>query len=172
MVEERTRSPLLRLPWEIRRPIIIDVLRYGRRFKPPSFSWELIESRVRLCNRFDDNYPDRTNFYVLRHKSPFLHGHGLRATNRQLCDETKLLIKEELESANTEIPFIFDVMFVKDVGIFPTWTSFPYQPKHLKMLAINLRIIRPGTAIVPDEWIEVARYSEAERSRWRSFPAR
>ncbi|KAJ2973569.1 hypothetical protein NQ176_g6532 [Zarea fungicola] len=38
------------------------------------------------------------------------------------------------------------------------------------MLTINLRIIRPGTAIVPDEWIEVARYRESDLSRRHAYP--
>lgn len=61
-------SRLLDLPWEVRRPIIIHVLQYGRQ-KLPSLSRKLIESRVRLCNCFDENQPEITNFYVPRYKN-------------------------------------------------------------------------------------------------------
>ncbi|EFY96939.1 hypothetical protein X797_011241 [Metarhizium robertsii] len=163
-------SRLLDLPWELRRPIIVQVLRRGRKSEP-TFNRKLIESRVRLRNCFDDNFPKTTNLYVQRHKNRYLHGNALRTTNRQLRCETNLLIEEEIKSGNIEIPFVLDVMIVKDVGVFPTWMSFPYRPEHLKMLTINLRIVRPGTSVVPDEWIKVARYEEKEYSRRDNSPA-
>ncbi|KID60690.1 Protein kinase-like domain protein, partial [Metarhizium hybridum] len=163
-------SRLLDLPWELRRPIIVQVLRRGRKSEP-AFNRKLIESRVRLRNCFDDDFPKTTNLYVQRHKNRYLHGNALRTTNRQLRYETNLLIEEEIKSGNIEIPFVLDVMIVKDVGVFPTWMSFPYRPEHLKMLTINLRIVRPGTSVVPDEWIKVARYEEKEYSRRDNSPA-
>lgn len=170
MAEIQTYSRLLNLPWEVRRPIIIDVLRCGCKSEP-AFNRNLIESRLRLRNCFDESFPEVTNLYVPRHKRQYLHGNALRATNRQLRRETNLLIEEEIKSGNIKIPFVLDVMIVKDVGVFPTWMSFPYQPEHVKMLTINLRIIRPGISIVPKEWIEVARYEKEEYSLWAKSPA-
>lgn len=170
MAETQTPSRLLDLPCELRRAIIIEVLRRGRKSEP-AFNRKLIESRVRLRNCFDESFPEVTNLYVGRHKNRYLHGNALQATNRQLRRETNLLIEEEIKSCNIEIPFILDVMIVKDVGVFPTWMSFPYRPEHLKMLTINLRIVRPGMSIVPNEWIEVARYEKEEYSLWARSPA-
>lgn len=159
MSEYSKSSNLLDLPWELRRPIIVEVLRRGRK-REPTFNRKLIEKRVRLRNCFDKDFPEVTNFYVPRHKNRYLYGNALRATNRQLRYETNLLVEEELKSGNVDIPFVLDVMIVKDVGVFPTWMSFPYRPEHLKVLTLNLRIVRPGTSVVPDEWIETARYEK------------
>jgi hypothetical protein len=156
---EAATGRLLDLPWELRRPIIVHVLQ-RRRSKLPSFSRKLIESRLRLRNCLDANFPEVTNFYVPRHKNRYLHGNGLRATNRQLRHETDQLIQEELKSGSIDVPFVLDVMVVKDIGVFPSWMSFPYRPEHLKKLTVNLRIVRPGTSTVPNEWVEVARYKD------------
>ncbi|KAJ6788041.1 hypothetical protein PWT90_09793 [Aphanocladium album] len=157
MTDITSNSRLLNLPWEVRRPIIAAVLPQGRS-KLPSLSDKLIKSRVRLRNCFDASHPEVTNFYVPRYKNRRVNGNGLRATNRQLRYETDLLIEEELKSGKVEVPFVLDIMIVREIGIFPSWMSFPYQPEHLKKLTINLRIVRPGTATVPDEWVEMARY--------------
>ncbi|KAJ3478221.1 hypothetical protein NLG97_g8635 [Lecanicillium saksenae] len=157
MTDITSSSRLLSLPWEVRRPIIATVLPQGRS-KLPSLSDKLIKSRVRLRNCFDASHPEVTNFYVPRYKNHRVNGNGLRATNRQLRYETDLLIEEELKSGKVEVPFVLDIMLVREIGVFPSWMSFPYQPEHLKKLTINLRIIRPGTATLPDEWVEMARY--------------
>ncbi|CEJ92337.1 hypothetical protein VHEMI07997 [[Torrubiella] hemipterigena] len=49
-------------------------------------------------------------------------------------------------------------MYVKDVGVFPTWISFPYKTKRILCLAINVHIIRPDRRTVTDEWISAARF--------------
>lgn len=72
--------------------------------------------------------------------------------------ETNIVFK----SGDVEIPFVPDVVLVKDISVFPTWMNFPYQPEYLKLLTLSIRIIQPGTAIVPDEWVNAARYDEAE----------
>lgn len=150
------------LPWEVRRLIILQALRDRR--SEPTFNRKLIESRARLRNCFDNTFPELTNLYIARHKNLCLHGNALRETNRQLRHETNVLAEEETKSGNIETLFELDVMIVKDIGIFPTWLSFPYQPKHLKTLTINLRIVRLGMTTVPDEWIDVARYEERRPS--------
>lgn len=158
-------SGLLGLPWELRRAIIHKVLHSQHsRAELPSFNQELVESRVRICNCFDAKFPKLTNFYVPKLKFSYLPYHGLRCTNRQLREETDRAIKEELKPGSNGIPFVLDVMIVKDIGVFPTWMSFPYQPKHLEKLTINLRIIRPETStLVPDEWVEMARHKDDGR---------
>lgn len=172
MTKDCKPSRLIALPWEVRRPIIVEVLRHQRK-RTPIFSRKFIESRVRLRNCFDENFSQVTNFYVARHKNRYLHGNALRATNRQLRYETNLMIQEELESGNLDLPFILDVMVVKDIGVFPTWISFPYRPTHIKKLTINIRIVRPGDSIVPDEWVEVARYHDEDfYSQWKNSPTR
>lgn len=169
--ECQPRARLLSLPWEVRRPIIVEVLRHQRQ-KTPVFSRKFIERRVRLRNCFDNSFPEITSFYVARHKNRYLHGNALRATNRQLRYETNLVIQKGLETGSLDhLPFTLDIMVVKDIGVFPTWMSFPYQAKHIKKLTISLRIIRPGA--VPDEWVETARYSDDEfYARWENSPIR
>ena len=63
-------SRLIGLPWEVRRPIIVEVLQRGRK-STPSFSRKFIESRVRVRNCFDEHLSDVTNFYVARHKNRY-----------------------------------------------------------------------------------------------------
>lgn len=150
---------LLALPCEVRRPIIVQVLPHGRG-KLPCFDDKLIKGRVRLRNCFDGDYPAVTNFYVPRRRNRCFHGHGLRATNRQLRHETDLVIDEELKSGKMDVPFILDVMLVREIGVFPSWMSFPYRPKHIKQLTVNIRIVHPGTISIPDEWVEMARYED------------
>lgn len=53
-------------------------------------------------------------------------------------------------------------MLVRDIGVFPSWMSFPYRSEHIKRLTINIRIVQPGTSTIPDEWIEAARYEDVE----------
>lgn len=72
------------------------------------------------------------------------------------------MIERQLKSRNIEELFVLDVMLVKDIGVFPTWMSFPYRPTHLKKLTVNIRIVRPGTSAVPNEWVDVARYNEED----------
>lgn len=153
-----TTSRLLDLSWELRRAILLRVLDYSC-IPTPIFDEALIRSRVRLRNCFDENFPEQTNFYVSRNKNQHLHEHGLLTTNHQLREETSQLI-EELKSTSIDASFVLDVMLVKDIGVFPSWVSFPYRPEHLKKLTVNIRIIRPGTSPIPNEWIELARYAE------------
>lgn len=165
MEENETYSRLLALPWELRRRVIIQVQQHGREL--PCFNREFIESRVRLRNCFDANYPELTNFYVPRHKYGYENSRGLQATNRQLREETKQVVEEELKSGNFDGSFVLDVMIVKDIGVFPNWISFPYRPEHLKRLTVNLRIIRVGTSTVPDEWVELATYKD--ENYWQTY---
>lgn len=168
MAEPATPCRLLALPWELRRPIIVEVLKH-KRTTPPIFSRKLIKGRMRLHNCFDADFPEVTNIYIPRQKNRHLAGNGLRATNRQLRHETDLLIQEELKTGKIGAEFILDMMIVKDIGVFPTWISFPYQPEHIKRLQIDLRIVRPGNTTVPTEWIDVARSQGSDDQVWSNI---
>lgn len=159
MSQDAETSRLLKLPEQLRRSIMVEVIRHSRS-RAPIFNRKFIENRVRVRNCFDKDFPESTNLYVPRRINRYLHGNGLRATNRQLRRELDLAIEEELKSGKVDIPFVLDVMVVKDIGVFPCWISFPYRLQHLKMLTINFRIVRPGTAAVPKEWVEAAKYDK------------
>lgn len=162
---------LLTLPLEIRRPIIVEVLKQSRGEKPV-LSKDFVADRVRLRNRFDENYPLETAIFV-RRENGYINGNGLLATNRQLRQETHDLIEYMLKTGRVEVPFVLDVMVVKDVGILPTWMSYPYQPTHLKQLLVDFRIFRPDKSVIPENWVpatqEVARrmdHYEITISEW------
>ena len=61
-------TSLLKLPLELRQFIIIETLKQGRR-KKPILSKRVVDGRVRLRNRFDDNYPAETNIYIRKQKA-------------------------------------------------------------------------------------------------------
>ncbi|KAL2673690.1 hypothetical protein Neosp_012133 [[Neocosmospora] mangrovei] len=56
-------------------------------------------------------------------------------TNRQLRAETQV-VAHKLNS----VPYTLDVVFVKNVGLMPTWLSFPLWQKHIDTLRVNFRI--------------------------------
>lgn len=166
MADKTTPRGLYSLPTELKRIIFLDVLQQGRK-KEPTFTRAFIQNRIRLRNCFDGTYTeltksDTTNIYVPKHRYLKIHGHALLATNRQLRREIQALIEDELKSGKINVPFVLDVMFVKDIGVFPTWMSFPYKPRRLERLElihVNVRIIRQGAAAAfPNQWIEAARY--------------
>ncbi|KAJ3472186.1 hypothetical protein NLG97_g11209 [Lecanicillium saksenae] len=163
MTSGKEQIELLSLPVELRLLIILEVLKSRR--KEPALTKKLIDGRVQLRNRFDATRPEMTNIYVQRHKNRYLHGNGLLATCRRLRQETLLLIDTQIKTGRVKMPFVLDVMFVKDVGIIPTWLSFPYTPTtgRIRKLAVNVRIVRPGTHVVPADWIEAARYNRPRR---------
>lgn len=152
---------LVGLPLELRRYVILETLRQGRH-KAPVISTPVVDSRVRLRNRFDDNYPTETNIYVPKHKD-VIHGNALLQTNRRLRQDTLDLVEDTLKTSKVEIPFVLDVMVVKDVGVLPTWMSCPYRPAHIEKIQINLRIFRPDKDIVPESWIPAAQYEDCIR---------
>jgi hypothetical protein len=149
---------LLGLPIELRRQIILEVLRYRHQRREPVLKQRVIDGRVRLRNRFDPNYPAETNIYVKKSQSIIINGNALLHTNRQLRRDTQDLIEDTLETGKVTLPFVLDLIFVKDVGILPTWMSFPYMPKKIKRLRINIRIFRPKRGLLPADWIPVAQY--------------
>ncbi len=154
-------TTLLGLPLELRRYIILETLKQGHR-KAPMLSSHVVKSRVRLRNRFDDNYPTETNIYVRKHKD-FIHGNALLQTNRRLRQNTLELIEDTLKTGKVEIPFVLDVMVIKDVGVMPTWMSCPYRPAHIGKIQVNLRIFRPDKDVVPEVWIPAAQYEDCAR---------
>ncbi|KAJ6789328.1 hypothetical protein PWT90_01068 [Aphanocladium album] len=170
MTKSKEQTGLFSLPLELRRAIILDVLTCGRR-KEPTLTKKLVSGRVRLRNCFDADRPETTNIYVQRHKNRFRHGNALLATCHQLRSETLTLINDTIKPGRAEVPFVLDVMLVKDVGVFPTWMSFPYKPRHIKKLTVQVRIVRPGRLVVPPDWFEAARYKKSEHDFERSSPS-
>lgn len=152
---------LLGLPLELRRAIILSVLKH-RRPKEPVLKQHVIEGRVRLQNCFDPNYPAETNIYVEKEQNARMHGNGLLRTCRLLRQDTLDLISDTLETGKVKIPFVLDIMLVQGIGFLPTWMSFPYPAKQIRKLRINVRIFRPGKGSVPLDWIRAAQYRENE----------
>ncbi|CEJ93881.1 hypothetical protein VHEMI09443 [[Torrubiella] hemipterigena] len=150
MVGIQPTTGILSLPWELRRQIILDILQCSDPALP--------------C--FDEQ------FITSRNKYEYVRGQALRATNVQLRNETDQVI-EELKSGTCDMPFTLDVMLVRGIGVFPNWIHFPYRPTHLQKLTINIRIIRPWTTAVPEEWVEMARYQDksCSHTHWHIFMA-
>lgn len=162
-------SSLLALPWELRSIICLEVLKH-RRTKQPIFDRKLVENRVRLRNCFDRSFPEDTNIYIRKPRCRYIHGRGLLETCQRLRRDVMLLINEQLKTGRIEIPFVLDVMFVKDVGIFPTWMSFPYRTKRILNLRLNVRIIRPKPDLIPLEWVEMGRHRRDDWSKIHTEP--
>ncbi|ATY67116.1 hypothetical protein A9K55_000474 [Cordyceps militaris] len=165
---EDAPASLLSLLWEIRSVILLDVLTRSHRRGEPVFDNKLMRQRVHLGNCFDERNPKETNIYI---EKPGIwplarSARAFQATCRQLRDDVTLLINQTLKTGKTKAPFILDFMIVKDVGVFPTWLSFPYKTKRILSLRVNLRIIRPDPKAVPREWIKLARYPENLPRRW------
>ncbi|TQV90383.1 Protein kinase-like domain [Cordyceps javanica] len=154
---------LIGLPLELRRYIILEVLKHGHR-KAPILSKDVVDDRVRVRNRFDDNYPTETNIYVRKHKD-YIHGNALMQTSRLLRQDTLNLIEDTLKAGKVEIPLVLDVMVVKDVGVLPTWISCPNGPARIGKIQINLRIFRPDKDVVPENWIPAAQYENCPRNQ-------
>lgn len=156
---EAALASLLSLPWEIRSVILLNVLKPQRR-REPVFDATFIKKRVWLRNCFDETNPKTTTLFIEKPGTwPLARSaRALQATNRQLREEVMLLINETFKTGKAKALFILDIMIVKDVGIFPTWLSFPYKTKRILSLRVNLRIVRPDPRTVPREWIEAARY--------------
>ena len=99
--------------------------------------------------------PVETSIYVQRGRYNVLISEALLQTNRQLRRETQ----DELDEIKKCLDlFILDVMVVQGVGTLPTWLHFPYLPRLIDTLRINVRIFRSSDAI-PSEWREAGRYS-------------
>ncbi|KAJ3479944.1 hypothetical protein NLG97_g8188 [Lecanicillium saksenae] len=148
MEKQGEKTGLFSLPLEIRRTIILVVLKCGRR-KEPTPDQEVWR-------------PETTNIYVQRHKNRLIHGNGLVATCRQLRSETFTLIKDTLKPGLVDVPFVLDVMVVKHVGVILTWMSFPYKPLRIRKLTVNVRVMRSARLVVPDDWVDAARYKADE----------
>ncbi|KAJ2965965.1 hypothetical protein NQ176_g10364 [Zarea fungicola] len=156
------KSGLLGLPLEIRRIIILHVFKHRHR-KAPLLTKKVLSDRIRLRNRFDDKYPIETNIYVCRQKS-YIHANALLQTNRQLRQDTLDIIQDTLKTGKVKIPFVLDLMVIKDVGLLPTWMSCPYLPENIKRLKVNVRVFRPDKDIIPESWIPAAVYGGREWS--------
>lgn len=177
---EAAAASLLSLPWELRRAILLDVLKPRRQRRvEPVFDRKFMRERVRLRNLFDEGHAEATNIYVEKPGTwpPAPPARALQATNRQLRDEATLLITETLKKkgkARPKAPFILDIMVVKDIGVLPTWLSFPCKTRRILSLRVNVRIVRLQDAkAVPIEWVEQARYPADKTSAtfWSFFAA-
>ncbi|KAJ6789187.1 hypothetical protein PWT90_05908 [Aphanocladium album] len=169
MKKARERTGFLDLPLELRRIIILHVLKH-RRPKEPVLKQRDIDGRVRLQNCFDPNYPTETNIYVEKERNERIHGNGLLRTCRLLRRDTLDLIADTVETGKAKMPpFVLDMMLVKGVGFFPTWMSFPYPAKRIKKLRVNVRIFRPKKGIVPLDWIRAGQY-KADDYEWCQSP--
>ncbi|KAJ3474546.1 hypothetical protein NLG97_g9794 [Lecanicillium saksenae] len=151
-------SRLLLLPLELRRIIILDVLHHGHQ-GAPILSEEVVGNRIRLWNGFDPEYPAGTSIYVPKIR-PWTHGEGLLRTSRQLRRDTLDLIEDTLKTGKVHIPFELDVMVIKGAGVLPTWTSFPYHPRHIKNLKITFRVFQHLGWIIPTSWADEARFDD------------
>lgn len=151
-------ASLLDLPWDVRRVILRRVIRPPKPRREPVFDKKFMKGRIRLRNCFDETRPEATNIYVEKPQCLYPTIKALLETCRQLREETTLLINKYFKTGKVEAPFVLDIMYVKDVGVFPTWISFPYKTKRILRLAINVRIIRPDPRTVPAEWISAARF--------------
>ena len=83
MSSDRQKPGILSLLFEIRQPIILEVLPYV--VKTPTPTPKAIEQRARLINCFDEREPRESNIYVKRTKNNRLNGNALLATNRTLA---------------------------------------------------------------------------------------
>lgn len=151
-----TTISLLSLPLEVRRIIILEVVLEGR-LEAPILSRETVQQRVPLRNCFDPGYPTETSIYINKNKE-YIHGNGLLQTNRRLRQDTLDLMNDTVRAGKVDIPYVLDLMVVKDVGLLPTWMSYPYQPTSIRQLKINMRIFRPDWDIVPKSWALAALY--------------
>lgn len=161
MENPREIAGLLRLPIELRRLIILNVLKHGRR-EAPTLTPDVVAGRLRLRNAFDPNYPNDTNVYVEKCPKTGINGNSLLQTCRQLRQDTLDVIADTLETGKVKVPFIMDLMLIKGVGLLPTWMSFPYMPSHIEKLQIDVRIVRAEKELIPQDWICVSRYKRED----------
>lgn len=133
------KSHLLGLLPEICRIIVLHVLTHRHR-KAPLLTKKVLKDRIRFRNRFDDKYPTETNIYVCRRK-PYIHATALLQTNRQLRQDTLDIVQDTLKTDKVKIPFVLDLMVIKDVGLLPTWMSCPYLPENIQRLKVNVRVL-------------------------------
>lgn len=154
----RKKTGLLSLAAEVREAIILEVLRYVR--KPPLLTPEVVEQCARLINCFDQNGPNESNIYVRRATDIRVNGDALLATNRVLRQETLALI-DRLEKGTIKadgMTYVMDLMIIKDIGLMPSWRSYPYIPQRIKKLHIDVRLVRPSDGLIPTEWMFAAKY--------------
>ncbi|KAJ3473372.1 hypothetical protein NLG97_g10342 [Lecanicillium saksenae] len=156
---------ILRLPWDIRCIIIADVTR-GAPERPPNLTPEFIKDRARVMNSFDEDTPAETNIFLPKGGCARTHGNGLLGTNRQLRQDTLDFIHNMREREASDVPYALDLMLVHNVGIFPTWVSYPFRPKRMARLQINIRTVRPEKGLVPREWI--FRCDQMDSRQWHS----
>ena len=124
---------LLELPREIREQILREVIVSERR-SPASIAE--CGNRVPLPNHIDETLPDITSIYIEDGPLRFPKD-ALLATCRQLRSETEELLKL---IGPDKLPYTLDVMLVDQVGIFPTWLSFPAMPTRIELLRIRVRL--------------------------------
>ena len=143
-------SNLLGLPLETRLQIIRDVL--ASVDKAPVIE-EIIEDRIPY--RF---LSQRSEIYVPRVATPAFHGNGLLLTNKQLSKETKYVLQSMREKKTKGFEFVLDVMYVRGVGLLPTWLSVPLKTKDIGTLRVQFRIVRPPASLIERSWMAHAQF--------------
>lgn len=139
-------ASLLTLPREIRDQIILEVILLPH-IAPISPS--ACNNRFRLQNRFDWRWARTTNIYI-EDEQPADTKEPLLRTCRQLRAETQAILRSLHTS---HVQYTLDVMFVKHVGILPTWLCFPVVPKQIHTLRIQIRPFSQPQDVNP-KWAE------------------
>ncbi len=152
-------SNLLGLPLETRLQIIRNVL--ASVDKAPVIE-EIIEDRIPYRV-----HSQRSEIYVPRVVTPAFHGNGLLLTNRQLSKETKYLLQSMREKKTKGFEFVLDVMYVRGVGLLPTWLSVPVKTKDIGTLRVQFRIVRPPASLIERSWVVNAQYLSPEFAKYQ-----
>lgn len=151
---------LLGLPRETRLQIIRDVIASVDR--APAFE-EVIEDRVAYVSAFETS-----DIYVPRAEAtPICHGSGLLLTSKQLNDETKYALQAMRENEMKGFEFVLDVMYVRGLGLLPTWLSMPVDARAIGTLRVQFRIVQPPARLINPAWIERAQCASASQANDR-----
>lgn len=130
--------------------------------KEPSLTRENLHNRVPLKNRFDRTKPEETNIYVEKKNVYWLE-------ILHMCRKLRADINGLRDKA------VLDVMFVPNVGLFPTWIVPPRSGKP-QPLRIVVRIARFEDNLFPSEWVKAALHKPVQgdekglhRTLWSLF---
>ncbi len=105
-----------------------------------------------MRNCFDPQSPADTNLFLARTKDVLINGNALLATNRELRQDTLDVVDSAVRKCKVPVPYVLDIMVVPNVGVFPTWMSYPCRPDRIDQLQINVRVVRPDKGLVPRDW--------------------
>ncbi len=163
---------LLGLPAKLRAAIIFEVL--ASVDKNPVLSSETIPNRIRLeqhCDIHNKDCKSEMNIYLPRRPLPVPNSADLLSTCRKLRENTEAVIEDIIEhmrensgkafvNSSKAVEFVLDVMFVKDVGLVPTWLSFPFRSDHVERLRVQIRAIQPSAGLIHPAFMQNTRYCD------------